>query len=81
MGHAAETWTWDFFIAHAAKDGAVAEQLYSLLVDQSRPFLDSRCLELGDDWDAKSDRLATTSSVAGIGLARRLKLTPRARAS
>jgi len=43
--------TWDFFIAHAAKDAPSAESLYELLVQKARVFLDSRCLELGDDWD------------------------------
>ena len=42
---------WDFFLAHAAADGAAAEELYELLGSNARVFLDSRCLELGDDWD------------------------------
>ena len=40
---------WDFFLAHAAADGAAAEELYELLGSNARVFLDSRCLELGDD--------------------------------
>ena len=42
---------WDFFLAHAGPDLAVAERLYGLLSVQSRVFLDSKCLHLGDDWD------------------------------
>ncbi|MGH8887758.1 MAG: pentapeptide repeat-containing protein, partial [Egibacteraceae bacterium] len=42
---------YDFFIAHAAGDTATAERLLALLDGESRVFLDSRCLELGDDWD------------------------------
>ena len=42
---------WDIFIAHAGADVAVAEQLYGLLKDRTRVFLDSECLRLGDDWD------------------------------
>lgn len=44
---------WDFFLAHAGPDTAPAEVLYDLLVNSSRVFLDSRCLQLGDEWDAK----------------------------
>jgi hypothetical protein len=43
---------WDFFIAHAGVDTPVAEQLYDLLAGSARVFLDSRSLELGDDWDS-----------------------------
>ncbi len=43
---------WDFFIAHAGADTPKAEELYDLLKDRARVFLDSRCIELGDDWDA-----------------------------
>lgn len=45
--------SWDFFIAHAGNDKASAESLFDLMTGASRVFLDSRCLELGDDWDAK----------------------------
>ena len=43
---------WDFFIAHAGPDTPRAEELYDLLQDRARVFLDSRCIQLGDDWDA-----------------------------
>jgi len=46
-------YAWDVFIAHAGPDKATAEQLYDLLGQDCRVFLDSRCLELGDDWDDK----------------------------
>ena len=54
---------WDFFIAHAAADIRVAEQLFSLL-SQCRVFLDSKSLLPGDDWDrelirAQADSLIT----------------------
>jgi hypothetical protein len=44
---------WDFFLAHAGADQEKAESLYEYLADKSRVFLDSRCLRLGDDWDAE----------------------------
>jgi hypothetical protein len=44
---------WDFFLAHAGADKEKAESLYEYLADKSRVFLDSRCLRLGDDWDAE----------------------------
>ena len=46
-------YTWDVFIAHAGKDASTAEQLYDMLHQKCRVFLDSRCLELGDNWDLK----------------------------
>ena len=42
---------WDFFIAHAGPDGHFAQMLFEHLAAASRPFLDSKCLTLGDDWD------------------------------
>src|SRR5215210_6455254 len=42
---------YDLFIAHASEDTTIAEQLFDLLGDDTRVFLDSRCLELGDEWD------------------------------
>jgi hypothetical protein len=42
---------WHFFLAHAAADIHSAESLYDLLIPQSKVFLDSRCLLLGDDWE------------------------------
>lgn len=52
MNSAAAAWKWDVFIAHAGGDKAAAERLYDLMAAGARVFLDSRCLELGDDWDA-----------------------------
>jgi tetratricopeptide (TPR) repeat protein len=46
-----ETYTWDFFIAHAGCDTPVAEVLYDALRSKCRIFLDSKCLKLGDNWD------------------------------
>lgn len=43
---------WDFFLAHAGPDKGAAETLFDHLSPRSRVFLDSRCLMLGDDWDA-----------------------------
>lgn len=42
---------WDFFLAHAGADKAYAEALYDLLAGSAKVFLDTRSLELGDDWD------------------------------
>jgi len=42
---------WHFFLAHAGPDTAVAEQLYDLLIADSDVFLDSKSIQLGDDWD------------------------------
>ena len=46
-------YTWDIFLAHAGPDKPAAEQLYDLLYQKCRVFLDSRCLDLGDNWDIK----------------------------
>jgi TIR domain len=43
--------SYDFFLAHAGPDAAQAEQLYDLLSAETRVFLDTRSLLLGDDWD------------------------------
>src|SRR2546421_288407 len=42
---------WDFFLAHAGRDAAVAEALYEELHTKARTYLDKRSLWLGDDWD------------------------------
>jgi len=42
---------WDFFLAHAAADSQKAEELYDLLTESASVFLDTRTLELGDNWD------------------------------
>ena len=49
----ASAFRWDFFVAHAGRDAAIAEQVYDRLISDARVFLDSRCLDLGDDWDIK----------------------------
>lgn len=46
-----EAVAWHFFVAHAGGDQGPAEKLYDLLSPESKVFLDSRCLEPGDDWD------------------------------
>jgi len=43
---------WDLFIAYAASDRAHADQLYALLCNRYRVFIDHRCLLPGDNWDA-----------------------------
>jgi hypothetical protein len=43
--------TWDVFVAHAGPDKPTAEALYDLLSPHMRVFVDSKCLDLGDDWD------------------------------
>ncbi len=60
---------WDFFIAHAGPDLPTAENLYDLLSGSAKVFLDSRSLELGDDWDrelpkAQKDSLITVVLVS-----------------
>ncbi|HZD01525.1 MAG TPA: TIR domain-containing protein [Actinomycetes bacterium] len=42
---------YDFFIAHAGPDTPKAERLFDLLAQETRVFLDSKSLMLGDDWD------------------------------
>jgi hypothetical protein len=42
---------YDFFIAHSGKDTRIAERLFDLLAQDTRVFLDSRCLKYGDHWD------------------------------
>jgi hypothetical protein len=43
--------SYDFFLAHAGLDAAQAERLYDLLSTETKVFLDTRSLLLGDDWD------------------------------
>ena len=54
---------YDFFIAHAGADAPVAERLYDLLVGDARVFLDSRCLEYGDEWDVVLPRAQRQSRI------------------
>lgn len=61
---------WTFFIAHAGPDLAQAEALYELLAPLAPTFLDSRCIELGDDWDrrlAEAQRQARISVILVSG--------------
>jgi hypothetical protein len=59
-----------FFLAHAGRDTARAEQFYDLLAAAGVPaFLDSRCLLPGDEWDielrrAQREALATVALVS-----------------
>lgn len=56
---------FDFFIAHAGADLPPAERLYDLL-QPSTVFLDSRSLELGDDWDRELPLAQQTSMVTVV---------------
>ncbi|HET9933806.1 MAG TPA: toll/interleukin-1 receptor domain-containing protein [Polyangiaceae bacterium] len=49
----AESFKWEFFIAHAGADIESAEELYGYLNSAASVFLDKACLLLGDDWDRK----------------------------
>ena len=57
---------WDFFIAHAGADGSAAEQLYDLLAGSAKVFLDTRSLELGDDWDRALVQAQTRSLMSVV---------------
>ena len=61
---------WDFFIAHAGADQHAAEALYELLRDGARVFLDSRSLNLGDDWDRELARAQRESLVTVVLISR-----------
>jgi hypothetical protein len=63
---AQDTYTWDFFLAHAGADKALAEALFDLLEEQARVFLDSRRIKLGDDWDLKLARAQKESRVTVV---------------
>lgn len=54
---------WDFFLAHAAADAAVAEQLYDCLTVSASVFLDTRSLELGDNWDIELPKAQQNSLI------------------
>lgn len=67
---------YDFFIAHAGADRAVAERLYDLLREAGRAaFVDSRCLDLGDDWDAA---LADAQRISDVSVVLVSEMTGRA---
>lgn len=57
---------YDFFIAHAGPDQEAAEQLFDLLKEHSKPFLDSRVLRLGDDWDRELTRAQRQSKITVV---------------
>lgn len=44
---------WDFFIAYASSDRAVADALYNLLSPPFSVFLDWRSLSPGDNWNSR----------------------------
>lgn len=54
---------YDFFIAHAGPDREAAERLFDLLQERSAPFLDSRMLKPGDDWDHELARAQQQSRI------------------
>ena len=57
---------YDFFIAHAGADVKPAERLFDLLSKDSRVFLDTRCLKLGDQWDQVLPRAQRQSRVTVV---------------
>jgi len=57
---------WDFFIAHPGPDAPIAEQLYDLLAGSAKVFLDSRLLELGDNWDLTLARAQQQSRITVV---------------
>ncbi|MGZ8842146.1 MAG: toll/interleukin-1 receptor domain-containing protein [Pyrinomonadaceae bacterium] len=61
-----EQYNWDLFIAHAGPDKRTAEKLYDCLEQKSRVFLDSRTLNLGDDWDIELRRAQQKSLVTVV---------------
>src|SRR5262245_55626966 len=67
MGATSHPYKWDFFIAHASPDKVIAGQLYDRLNPTAPTFLDSRSLELGDDWDLEL-REAQKSSLVTVVL-------------
>ena len=61
-----DTRQWDFFIAHAGADASIAAALYDLLSASSKVFLDSRSLELGDDWDGEIPKAQRQSFITVV---------------
>jgi hypothetical protein len=60
------THDWDFFIAHAGKDSEAAKELFGLLSPTARVFLDSACLQPGDDWDRELSTAQAKSKVTVV---------------
>jgi hypothetical protein len=48
--HERDTRRWDFFLAHAGADTAMAEALYDVLIERATVFLDERSMLPGDSW-------------------------------
>lgn len=59
-------WRWAFFIAHAGGDLDTAEALYDKLAPVAPTFLDSRCIEYGDNWDLELARAQRESLVSVV---------------
>src|SRR3954452_4066597 len=57
---------YDFFIAHSGKDTPIAERLFDLLAQDTRVFLDSRCLKYGDKWDVVLPRAQSQSLITVV---------------
>ena len=57
---------WDIFIAHASADIKSAEVLYDLLAKNCKVFLDTKCIELGSDWDLELSRTQNTTRISVI---------------
>jgi TIR domain len=66
-----DPYSWEFFLAHASPDLEIAERLYDLLTEVGASvFLDSKCIDLGEDWDqalvrAQKSSLITVVLVSG----------------
>lgn len=65
------TYEWDIFLAHAGADEASAEALYDLLSESAKVFLDTRSLELGDEWDRALPRAQSRSLITVVLLSTR----------
>ena len=64
-------WRWDFFIAHAGPDAAIADELYYLLDAHAMTYLDGHSLILGDDWDQKLPRAQRESRITIVLVSRK----------
>jgi L-histidine N-alpha-methyltransferase len=60
------SYRWDIFIAHAGPDGELAERLYDSLLPSCRPFVDRKCLQLGDDWDTSLSEAQRSSMITVV---------------
>src|SRR5262245_65430639 len=57
---------WDIFIAHASADRIPAEELYHCLERESRVFLDTKTLRLGDQWDRELEKAQRESLITVV---------------